>query len=320
MTAWLQFGAGILLLLFGAEVFVRGCIALAFRMKISATTIGLTVVALGTSLPELVIGLTDVSREGGGDVAVGGMVGSNFFNLGVVLAIAAIIHPVPVRNRTVVLEYPFMLAAALLLYGLVRLDGGGGLLDALDGIVLLGGAAAFVLFLVVRAHRDRRAGVVSEDDGDVPPSRLNVPWIVAFIVAGPIILKIGGDFALEGATALARQWGWSEFTIGLTVVAFSTSAPELFVSGVAALRKNAAVALGNVVGSNVFNLTLVLGSGALIHPIPVAAQVVSRDLPWMIGITLLVLPLMLGGRTIGRRDGFLLAATFGAYYTLVFMQ
>jgi cation:H+ antiporter len=311
MIAWLTFLAGLLLLLFGAEVFVRGCVGLALRLSLSRAVVGLTIVALGTSLPELVIGLSDAAR-GGGDVAVGGMVGSNFFNLGIVLAIAALIRPVPITRRTVVLEYPFTVGAIVVLGALTYLDEGRAFLEGKDGYLLLAFALAFVFVLVLAAARDRRRGLNVLED--LPEGLIGWGRIALFVALGPVLLYFGGKFALEGASEIARQWGMSEYLIGLTVVAFCTSAPELFVSAVAATRGDSAVAAGNVIGSNVFNLTLVLGSTSLLSPIAVEGSVLSFDLPVLTGLTLLVLPLMILRRNIGRLDGLILLVVFAAYY------
>lgn len=314
MDAWLTFLAGLVLLLIGAEVFVRGCVGLALRLSLSRATVGLTVVALGTSLPELVIGLSDAA-DGGGALAVGGMVGSNFFNLGIVLAVAALISPVPVGRRTVWLEYPFMAGAVVLLATLTLGDGEMPRLAGRDGWILLGGAAAFVLMLVGISTMDRRRG--RELASDIPEETIGWGRIALFVAVGPALLYFGGEYALEGARAIAMQWGWSPYVIGLTVVAFCTSAPELFVSAVAAFRGDSAVAAGNIIGSNVFNLTLVLGSTSLLHPIDVEPSVLSFDLPCLAGMTLLVLPLMIFGRGLSRWDGILLLAAFGTYYSWV---
>ncbi|MEE9392441.1 MAG: calcium/sodium antiporter [Planctomycetota bacterium] len=319
MTAWLQFGGGLVLLLIGADAFVRGCVSLALRLKISPTTVGLTIVALGTSLPELVIGVMD-NQTGSGAVAVSAMLGSNLFNIGCVLALTSIIYPIAILGRTVRLEYPFMLGTVLLLWWLLYSQGEPIVLDRSDGVVLLMSSLAFVAFLIVRAkfYASRRFKTQVEEtleDADMPS--MGVAGMLAFIIVGPVLLFFGGDLSLEGARSLAQSWGWSEYVIGLTVVAFSTSAPELAVSAVAAFRKNTEVAIGNVIGSCIFNLGLVLGLSSILKPLPVESRVLHEDICWLAGFTVLVLPLMLYGRRLGPWDGVLLLVAFLTYYGIL---
>lgn len=315
MPDWLLVVLGLTMLVVGAESLVRGAVALALKLSVSPTIIGLTVVAIGTSLPELVIGIADTIRGTGG-VAIGGILGSNVFNIGAILGMSAVIYPVRVQSRTLMIEYPIMLATTFTFAFLAR----DGTLGRLDGSILLGITIAFVLFLVYRVQIDgseRRAAVATAT------TELKSIWghpVVVFllVVAGSVLLYFGAELGLAGAKGLAHSWGWSDHLIGLTVIAFGTSAPELAVSLVAALRKETEIAVGNIIGSCFFNLALVLGAASFLRDLTLELRAIEIDVWWVCGFSILMFPLMWRGRLLGRADGTLLLIGFALYYYLLF--
>lgn len=250
MADLLQVAGGLVLLLLGPEMLVRGAVSLALRLRISPATVGLTIVAIGTSLPELIISLRD-RLDGEGSIAVGGLVGSNIFNLGAILGLSALIRPIRIESRTIRAEYPFMLGATLL-YGLVARDGR---VTLLDGLTLLGIAGAFGLFMFFRLRRvgvagSRRETAEFEDLTErLEPVTRPLIFDLLHLIGGLLALHYGSGIALVGGRGLAEAWGVSQHMIGLTLVAGGTSAPELAVSTLAALRGRSEIAVGNIVGS-----------------------------------------------------------------------
>jgi cation:H+ antiporter len=280
----LQTVAGLVLLVVAADLLVKGASSVAARYRVSPLMIGLTVVSLGTSMPEMLVSVT-AGLQGSADLAVANVLGSNLFNILVVLGVAAMIYPLRVHNSTVVSEIPFSLSAAILLgflanaalfttkqeLSISRLDG---------GILLL----FFLLFMLYIFSLSSSA-----DDGDLPaPVTAAVSRSIALIVAGIAGLYLGGEWAVEGAVALARNWGVDDAVIGLTIIAIGTSLPELTASAAAAMRKEADIAVGNVVGSNIFNILWILGVTASIKPLPF--DVISNlDIVMVIAATMLIL-------------------------------
>ena len=319
MESWLPVIGGLVLLLLGAEVLVRGAVSLAARLNVSAGTIGLTVVAIGTSLPELVIAVSDC-LSGDGAIAVGGVVGSNVFNIGAILGLSAVIYPVAIRSRTLKLEYPFMLAATLLFGYFASNDK---ILEPREGgwlLTLTLGFMAFLVFRVKMAGARRRAAQAEEMAEDFAPKKRPVYIDFFFVVAGIVSLHYGAEIALAGARSLAEAWGWTEHLIGLTIVAFGTSAPELAVSVVAAVRKRTEIAVGNIIGSCIFNLSFVLGIAACMGELPMSPQLLAFDFWWLLGVSVLMLPLMVKSRMLGRIDGAFLLVAFSIYYSLLFQR
>tara|TARA_R110002049_G_scaffold7808_5_gene44091 strand:- start:3473 stop:4429 length:957 start_codon:yes stop_codon:yes gene_type:complete len=284
--------AGLVLLVAAADLLVKGASSLASRYNVSPLMIGLTVVSLGTSMPEMLVSVT-AGLQGSADLAVANVLGSNLFNILVVLGVAAMISPLRVHNSTVVSEIPFSLSAAILLgflanaalfttkqeLSISRLDG---------GILLL----FFMLFMLyIFSLSD------SSNNDDLPdPVTRAVSRSVALIVAGIAGLYLGGEWAVEGAVAIARNWGVDDAVIGLTIIAIGTSLPELMASAAAAMRKEADIAVGNVVGSNIFNILWILGVTASIKPLPF--DVISNlDIVMVIAATMLILLAVVTSRT-----------------------
>ncbi len=310
-----QVVAGLVVLVFGGESLVRGAVGLSLRLRVTPAVIGLTVVSAGTSMPELMVSVVAAFR-GSPDVAVGNVVGSNIFNLALVLGICAVAVPLPVVAKTYRLEWPFLVAATLV--SIVFM--GNGVIGRTEGAVLLVSLVLFVSFMVRLARRDVRLQEAAAEtvEGDAASGRPGLVRQTLLILAGMGLLFWGGELVVDGATDLALHAGISERVVGLTVVAMATSLPELVSSLVAALRGRTDVAVGNVIGSSIFNLLGIFGVAALLRPLEVHAQFFTADVWWMLGFTLLFGAVAFSRRRIARIEGAVLLAVFAAYMATLF--
>ncbi|MFU8888991.1 MAG: calcium/sodium antiporter [Trueperaceae bacterium] len=301
---------GLLGLYLGGELLVRGASSLARALGISPMVIGLTVVAFGTSAPELAATLVAALR-GAPELAIANVVGSNVANIGLILGLTALAYPLATSASFLRREVPWMLAATLLAMPLLF----DGRLGRVEGLLLW---LALAVFLAAAFRSGGLAEVVDDDASGAAAVRR--PWRDALgVAAGVAILAFGAHALVTGATALALIWGVPERVIGLTLVALGTSLPELASSLVAALRRETDIILGNVIGSNLFNLLAVLGTAAVVHPIEVPVAGLRLDLVIMLGFALAVVPLMLLGRRLGRRDGALLLAAYLTYVAWLYL-
>jgi cation:H+ antiporter len=301
----------LLLLTAGAEGLVRGSASLALRAGLTPLVIGLTVVAFGTSSPELVVSLK-ASFLGQGDLAVGNVVGSNIFNIGIILGITALVCPVPVKLQIVKIDAPVMILVAVILPLMLI----GGYLGRLEGGLLFLGLIAYTAFNVWLARKETSAAVTEEYSDGIPPKSKHWIWDVAFLLGGLALLVFGSNLLVNNCIIIARSLGVSEAVIGLTIVAAGTSMPELATSVVAAIRKEPDIAIGNIVGSNIFNILGILGVASLVSPISVT-NIQVTDYLVMIGISLLLLPVLWSGLRVRRLEGaLLLACYFGYLYML----
>lgn len=296
-------GASILLLVAGAEGLVRGSAALALRAGLSPLVVGLTIVALGTSAPELVVSVNAV-RDGEGDLAVGNVVGSNVFNVALILGLTAIVHPLPVHGRVARLDAPVALGAALLLTLLLwNRD-----LSPLEGGLLLLGLAVYT------ANGFRLARREGVPDEDLPVPGRSRWQDAAFLLGGFALLAAGSEILVANAVDLARAFGVQEAVIGLTIVAAGTSLPELATSLVAAFRRQADIALGNVVGSNLFNLLGILGAASLAGELR-SDGVLPADFALMVLTSAMLVGMAFFRPTLGRLEGLVLFAAFACWMT-----
>jgi cation:H+ antiporter len=298
MLDWIFLGGGLIALFIGGEALVRGAVGIARTLAMSPLLIGLTVVGFGTSTPELLVSV-DAALRGSPDISIGNIVGSNIGNILLILGLTAVIWPVAIKGPTLARDTGIMLAAALLLVPLFWL----GQIGRPAGAVLVAGLAGFLLWAYLQPGEN-----AAEDDTPTLPVWQSVLW-VAFGLAG---LMLGARFLVDGAVNIARGYGVSEAFIGLTIVAIGTSLPELATSLIAAFRRQSDIAIGNIVGSNIFNILGILGATALISPIPVAARFLTFDLPVMLAATLAVVVLLRVGR-IGRGIGAALLISYAAY-------
>lgn len=313
---------GLILLAGGGEALVRAATTLAELAGVTPAVIGLTVVAIGTSLPELVVSLMAATR-GEPDIAVANVVGSNIFNVAATLGLTALIIPLPVHGTAVRLEWPVMFASSILCLLLAR----NGMIERAEGGFFVLSLALFIAYTVHVARRDvsvseaqQFAAETEARDIDVPANRKGKPHLMitlGVLAVGVLALVAGGKFLVDGAISLARFAGLSERVIGLTIVAGGTGAPELATSLVAAFRKRTDVAVANMIGSNIFNILGILGVSALVTPVRVAPAIVQSDLWWMIGVTALLLPLLRSNARLSRVEGGLLVAVYLTYVALL---
>ncbi|MEZ4396719.1 MAG: calcium/sodium antiporter [Candidatus Krumholzibacteriia bacterium] len=307
---------GLALLVGGGEVLVRGATALARSLGVSPLVIGLTVVAFGTSAPELAVNITAALRGQGG-ISFGNVVGSNIANIGLILGISALVRPLAVQRSLARRELPFMLAASLgaTLLALETVADRAGGLGAVDGVLLLAGFVVFLVAMLRAARRDRARDpfLRGAEERAGEGGAMGLPLASLLTLAGLAGVIGGGHWTVEGATAIARHLGISEAVIGLSIVAIGTSLPELVTSLVAARHGESDLAVGNVVGSNIFNLLLVLGPTAMIRRIAVPAGGVV-DLAVMCALSLALLPLGFAfGNRINRAEGAILLAAYTGY-------
>jgi cation:H+ antiporter len=302
------FVVGGVLLIGGAELLVRGASRVAIAAGISPLVVGLTVVAFGTSSPELAVTVGS-AYAGQADVAVGNVVGSNIFNVLFVLGLSALVAPLVVAQRLVRLDVPIMIGASLMTV-VLALDGRVG---RLDGLALFAGVIAYTLFLIRQSRRETAAVREEYREAFGDGRKRASPLIdVVLILIGLALLVLGAQWLVEAAVDMATALGVSELVIGLTIVAAGTSLPEVATSVLATLRGERDIAVGNVVGSNIFNLLAVLGLGSLVAPegVPVSPGALAFDMPVMVAVAVAALPVFFTGYTIARWEG----AVFLGYY------
>lgn len=317
LTTIVFFVAGLVALVAGAEVLVRGASRLAARTGMSSVVIGLTVVAFGTSAPELAVSVGDALRGGdqAGAIAIGNVVGSNIANVLLVLGLAATIGgSLFVAQRIVRIDVPLMVAASILLWVFVLDER----LGRIEGLVLLGALVVYVTWTVVAATRSSTPDEVAEYDDAVQRDTAvtsSVATDVGLLVAGLVLLVVGSQWLVSAATDIATELGVSDLVIGLTVVAIGTSLPEVATSILAALRGQRDLAVGNAIGSNIFNLLAVLGVTAVVSPnaIPIAAGTVQVDIPVMIAVAVGCLPIFANGHVLRRWEGIVFLALYAGY-------
>ena len=290
---------GFLILTIGAEALVRGASQIALRLGLTPLIIGLTIVAFGTSAPELAVSVKS-AIAGNSGIALGNVIGSNIANIGLILGITALIRPIKIESQMVRRDIPIMIGASLLFWSLL-LDGG---LSFWDGTILFALLVAYLAFSYFTAEK--------QTDDDVEDTKQSPMLSVLFIVIGISMLVGGGILFVDGAVAMAQSFGISEVIIGLTIVAIGTSMPELVTSIVAALKGQSDIAIGNVVGSNLFNILGILGVTALIHPI-VGSEISNLDWIAMIAFAVILLPFAYTGLRIGRREAALLVLGYLGY-------
>lgn len=304
------FVVGLVLLVAGAEVLVKGASRLAAGFRISPLVIGLTVVAFGTSAPELAVS-TGASLGGQGDIALGNVLGSNIFNVLFILGLSALIAPLVVSRQLIRLDVPIMIGASLLVI-LLALDGS---LGRFDGILLFGLIVAYTLFLIISSRRANRPDDASElgvpDAAQSGSTLINI----LLVLGGLVMLVLGARWLVGGAVALATSLGVSERVVALTIVAAGTSLPEVATSVIASIRGQRDIAVGNVVGSNIFNLLAVLGVSSMLAPagIGVSESVLRFDMLVMFAVALACLPIFISGMRINRWEGLLFIAYYVVY-------
>ncbi len=306
MIAILIFG-GLVLLYFGADWLVKGAITISLKFGLSPLIVGLTVVALGTSLPEALVSI-QATLDNQGGIALGNVIGSNILNIALILGLSSLLQPLKVDSHLVKADVPILFGASFLLIVLLEDFH----ISRMEGALLLLGIVFYVTGNIMTVKRtspaeDQIEGMEVPED----PSK-NLLRDIGFLILGLIALALGSNFLVEGAVDLARIWGLSEALIGLTIVSVGTGTPELATALMAAYRKTADIAIGNAVGSNIFNIFFVVGLAGLIAPIN-GTQINPSDLYVMFGLTFLLLPTVWTGMVLDRKEGFLFVAIYVAY-------
>lgn len=304
---------GIAALYYGAEWLVRAASRLARALGVSALVVGLTIIAFGTSAPELIVGVL-AADQGQPALALGNVIGSNVINIALILGLAAVIAPISVASRVIRREIPVMIALTMAA-GAVALDL---TITAIDGVVLLVLFCGY-LWLVLRSVRTTdEPEIEAEFSESEEPAGTARPWRDgALVLLGLATMFVGARALVTSAVFFAREFGLSDVTIGLTIVALGTSLPELATVVVAAMRRTADIGVGNIVGSNIFNVCAILGATALVAPIPVSQTLLWREFLLMLLVSLFLLPLATKGQVISRRDGLLLLALYVLFSGLV---
>lgn len=310
MTVWMTIALGLVLLLVGGELLVRGAVASAKAMGVSPLLIGLTLVGFGTSTPELVTSVT-AALNGSPGIAVGNVVGSNIANILFILGLSAVIYPMAVNPKGFKRDAIMVSAAALACAGVVLY----GRMGVLLGLTFIASLLAYVVFVYQQEKRapDEAALVAEHRAEDARTGPANILLSLLMAVGGIAITIFGAGFLVDGAIALAKDLGVSDTIIGLTIVAVGTSMPELVTSVMAAIRKHADVAYGNIVGSNIFNVLFILGTTALIQPIDIPQQLARFDIWVMLAATGLLVYFARTGAKLQRWEGGVFIACYAAY-------
>nr|WP_232280083.1 calcium/sodium antiporter [Roseiflexus castenholzii] len=309
------FVLGLALLIVGAEGLVRGASRMALGLGVSPLVVGLTVVAFGTSAPELAVSIQSaLAGPNGADVALGNVVGSNIANVLLILGISAVITPLVVQQQLIRLDVPLMIGVSALVF-IMAMDG---VINRIDGLILFSGIVIYTVF-AIRQSRKESAEVQQEyrSEFDTGKPQSVGDWIknILLLIGGLALLVLGARWLVDGAISVARAFGISELVIGLTIVAVGTSLPEIATSIIAALRGERDIAVGNVVGSNIFNLLSVLGLSSIVAPVGVnvAPAALNFDLPVMLAVAVACLPIFFTGRLIARWEGWLFLGYYIAY-------
>ncbi|NOQ75708.1 MAG: calcium/sodium antiporter [Crocinitomix sp.] len=317
MYFWLILG--LITLIIAGEFLVRGAVGIAKRFHISTLVIGMTIISFGTSAPELLVCL-DAAMSGHPEIAIGNVVGSNIANIALVLGVTVLILPIVVDRNSKRIDWPMMMLATAL-FAIFAWDGE---IQRYEGIILFVILAVFTYWLIRNSRKKTKkqlaaAAIESEEDEDDDIAKIkDKPAIsVVFLLIGLVGLFFGAGWLVHGAIDIATHFGMEERIIAVTVVAFGTSVPELITSGVAALRGETDISIGNLIGSNLFNIMAVIGLTAMVHPIGVSDAIIASDMWWMIAIAVGLLPLMVIGRKIGRFKGTLLLGTYIAYIAIL---
>ena len=312
------FIAGLASLVVGAELLVRGASRLALSLGISPLVVGLTIVAFGTSAPEVAVSLS-AALEGRTDIAIGNVVGSNIFNVLFILGLSALITPLVVNAQIIRQEVPIMIGASLLLLAF-GLDGRIGLVDAIILFVLL---VLYTVFLVIQSRRETRSTEKEYETELEPKSQWDAHWAVQLVLIGVglVFLVLGSNWLVEAATNFAKAMGVSDLVIGLTIVAAGTSMPEVATSIMAAVRKQRDIAVGNVIGSNTFNILGCLGLSGMVAPdgLGMAPALMAFDIWVMLAVALACLPVFMTGREIARWEGLVFLVYYAAYTTYLIL-
>lgn len=304
---WFLIIAGFLLLFFGADALIRGSVRISVRSGISPLIIGLTVVAFGTSTPELFVSIK-ANLAGKGDIAIGNIVGSNIFNISIILGLAALLHPIKVKSQLVSQDIPVMIGSSLLFVVVTR----DMTIQRVEGVLLFLMLITYIILNIHLARQGREVELCEEFEHHLPKENGRLFFDLLWIIAGIAILMTGSTLLVKGAVNLAKAAGISEAVIGLTLIAAGTGLPELATTLVATFKKETDMAVGNIVGSNIFNVLCIGGLSSVVKPLN-APDIEFTDLAVMMVLSVILIPLCWTGLRIARREGILLLASYAAY-------
>jgi cation:H+ antiporter len=300
------------ILVLAGNLLVKGATSIALKLHLSPLVVGLTIIAFGTSAPELFISINSALKDSP-DIAMGNVIGSNICNLALVLGLAAVINPMVVKSNTLKIDWPVAMGSGVLLY-FFSLDAQ---LQTYEGIIFLIILAIYLFAIIKKSRKDERA--LKELEKEIVQPTGHPLWKdLLFIVLGCVGLYFASDWFVESAIELAEGLGVSQRVIGISIVALGTSLPELVTAAIAAYRKQTDLALGNLMGSNIFNIFSILGITAIIKDIEINTIIINYDLWWMLGITALVLPIMFTQKDINRIEGAFLLVVYLVYLFLLF--
>ena len=309
---------GLLLLVIGGEFLVRSSVALSFKLRLSKMVIGLTIVSFATSAPELLVSI-EAALSGFSDISLGNVIGSNIANIGLVLGVTAFIAPLSIDRDFYKFNWPVMMLLSIALYFLLK---SGNELDRLEGAVLLILLGTYLFLLIKRARNQKKSKPVDDgiDDGLSQTSSFK---IIIWLLLGGLGLWGGSELLVAGAVDMATALGVTERVIAVSMIAIGTSVPELAASVIAALKKEKAISMGNLIGSNIFNIASVLGITSLLQPIAVKSQeVLTSDIFWMLGFAAILVPLAFLPKKfeIGRYKGLFIVIAYAAFISFAFME
>ena len=296
---------GLVALVVGGEFLVRGAVAIAYRYKLSPLVVGMTIVSFGTSAPELLVSL-QAALTGSPDIAIGNVIGSNISNLALVLAITAMIFPMPVKDDTIRIDWPMMMGATVLFYLAIVFDNK---LNWYEGLAFVMILVTFVVWLIKKSRTENK----EEEKIMQKEKATRMPYPIILVILGCVGLAFGAKWLLDAAKVIVVNIGISEHVIGVTIIAFGTSVPELTTSCIAAFRKQTDISLGNLIGSNLFNILAILGITGMVKEIKISAEVFNYDIFWLLGLSLFILPLVLLQKRISRIGGVMLFAIYISY-------
>ena len=308
---------GFTTLIAGGDFLVKGSVGLAIKANISSLVIGMTVVSFGTSAPELLVSVGAALSDGPDKMmSVGNVIGSNIANLALVLGVTALVFPIPVQKVSIRQDWPvLMISSVLLVVFMAFFDEGKYLVNKWEGLVLFFLIITFTFFLIKKSRKESKVDILELGNvQEYAAEEQNTTWKnVSFLLIGCLGLVFGAEWLLSAAVNIAKAYNVPSFIIGVTVLAFGTSVPELATSVIAAYRKQTDIAIGNLIGSNIFNILCVVGITGSVAGMPLPKSVLETDVWWMLGITVLILPIMAFGKKINRWKGLLLISVYFSY-------
>ncbi len=303
---------GFVILIVGGEALVRGAVSLALKLKISPLVVGMTIVSFGTSAPELLVSI-EAATTGHPDVSIGAVVGSNISNLGLVLGLTVLIFPILINKDTLRIDWPLMILASLLFYAFAQDE----VISTTEGLIFVSILICFTIWLFINSRKKATKALEELDIEIAEKKQQSIFLDILYLAVGFAGLFYGADWLIDSVVQIANNHGVSEKLISVSVVAFGTSLPELVTSCTAAYRKESDISIGNLIGSNVFNILAILGVTSIIHPIQVNPSIKETDVYFMLAISFLIFPLMFFGKKLQRWKGLILVAFYFFYLLFV---